>query len=779
MSGPGENSFRVVGHGVAKVDGLALACGAPVYTDDALVPGLLVGKILRSPHAHARIRRIETARARAMPGVHAVLTHADLPRVAYTTAGQGYPEPSPYDTFVLCDKARFVGDHVAAVAARSEEIARAALEAIEVDYELLEPVLDPLQATAPGAPVIHDEPEARVVIPVTYDPARNLAAAVGMDHGDVERALQQSDHVLAGEFSTHYAQHCPIEPHVTIVSFEPDGRICIRSSTQVPFHARRIVAQALQIPLRRLRVIKPRIGGGFGAKQEVLLEPLCTALALAARRPVKIELTRAEELYASRTRHPQHIWLRCGVNDDGTIMAIDLKIRMNTGAYGSHALTVVCNSGSKVLPMYPCDNIRFSGETVYTNLPVGGAYRGYGATQAVFAMEVMVDRMAEAIGMDPLAFRQRNHIRSGMGSPVFKHLGEGKPGVEQTIGSCGLAECIELGARAIGWEEQRRPDRGAEEGPLRRGVGMAILMQGSSIPFIDMGTVSLKMNEDGSVNMLAGATDIGTGSDTILAQIVAEVLTIDSADVIVVSSDTDLTPFDVGAYASSTTYLSGEAARKAALTVRAQVLRVAAEMTGVPPEQLTLQDRHVVGPDGLRLPLAEVATHSLYEGEMFQIGTLASHVTEKSPPPFSAHFAQVEVDTETGQVRVLRYVAHVDCGTAINPLLAEGQNEGALANGIGFALTEELLFDEKGRCTNPSFLHYKIPTTRDMPEVVSRLVPTYEPTGPFGAKSVSEIGINGALPAIANAIHDAVGVRLCHAPFTPEKVLAALREKGG
>ncbi len=768
-------STRVVGHSVRKVDGLALACGGPMYTDDVEIPGLLVAKVLRSPHAHARIISIDTSKAKALPGVHAVLTHWDLPKRPYTTAGQGYPEPSPYDTYVLTDKARYVGDPVAAVAAETEEIAKQALGLIEVQYEVLPAVLDPLKADEPGAPVIHDEPEASVIIPVPFEPERNVAARVGMEHGDVDAALAASDHVLEGEFSTHYAQHSPIEPHVTIVYFEPDGRIVIRSSTQVPFHVRRITSYALEIPLKRIRVVKPRIGGGFGTKQEVLLEPLTTALALAARRPVKLELTRAEELYAARTRHPSHTWIRCGVNDDGTITAIELRFRLNSGAYGAHALTVMSNAGSKVLPMYPCDNIRFEATGVYTNLPVGGAYRGYGATQAVFAMEVMVDRMAEAIGMDKVEFRRRNHIRTGMGSPVFKALGEGKPGVEMTIGSCGLDECIDRGVEAIRWYERRKEidEFNAAHDHVKRGLGMAILMQGSSIPFIDMGAATIKMNEDGSVNLLVGATDIGTGSDTILAQIVAEILTIDTSDVIVRSSDTDLTPFDVGAYASSTTYLSGEAVRKAALQIRDQVLRVAADMTGVPKDELTLEDRHVKGP-GVDLPLDKVATRSLYEGDMFQIAATASHVTEKSPPPFAAHFVEVEVDTETGQVRVVKYVSAVDCGVAINPALAQGQTEGALVNGIGFALTEELVFDDKGRCLNPSMLQYRIPSTRDIPDITAMLVETHEDTGPYGAKSVSEIAINGALPAISNAIHDAVGVRLTSGPFTPEKVLAAI-----
>jgi CO/xanthine dehydrogenase Mo-binding subunit len=438
---------------------------------------------------------------------------------------------------------------------------------------------------------------------------------------------------------------------------------------------------------------------------------------------------------------------------------------------------VGCNCGSKTLPLYPCPNVGFRADSVYTNLPVGGAYRGYGATQAAFPVEIAMDIAAEKLGMDPVELRRKIHIREGQGSAVFRALGEGKSGVEQKIGSCKLPDCLTRGAEAIGWQEKRGRDRNTQK-RVKRGLGMCALMQGSSIPEIDMGAASLKMNDDGSFNLLVGATDLGTGSDTVLAQIAAEALDVPLDHVIVYSSDTDLTPFDVGAYASSTTYLSGEAVRKAATIVREQILAVAAGMLGLPPGdagKLRTADRTVHAPDGKSVTYAQVALHALYDADQHQIGTFASHITHASPPPFAAHFAEVEVDTETGLCRVVKYVAAVDCGTAINPKLAEGQTEGAVVNGLGYALTEEMLFDQHGRCRNPGFGHYKIFSTRDLPEMVTILVPSYEPTGPYGAKSVSEISINGPLPAISNAIYDAVGVRLFRSPFTPERILQALK----
>jgi putative selenate reductase molybdopterin-binding subunit len=767
--------FRVVGKSEEKIDSISLATGSAEFTDDIALPGLLEAKILSSPYAHARIKHIDASRARALTGVRAVLTYENVPRIPYTTAGQGYPEPSPYDTFLLDRKVRFVGDSVAAVAAETEEIAEEALRLINVDYEVLEPVLDPLRALEEGAPVIHDEPEAHAVIPVAYEPSRNIAGTVEMHIGNVDEGFSRSDVVIENEYRTHYGAHCSIEPHVTITHFDERGRLVIRTSTQVPFHIRRIVARVLELPVKMVRVIKPRIGGGFGGKQEVLLEPICAALALATRQPVRLKYSRQGEFVATRTRHPQILRLKSGVNRSGDITALDLNVLMNTGAYGAHALTVLCNTGSKTLPLYHAPNVRFTGKSVYTNLPVGGAYRGYGATQGYFALGIQMDEMAEAIGMDPLEFHRRNHIRAGEGSPVFQALGEGKAGVEMKIESCALDECIERGAREIGWHEKRRKPG---DGHLKRGVGMACMMQGSSIPEIDMAGATLKLNDDGSLNLLVGATDLGTGSDTILAQIAAEVLGVETADIIVYSSDTDVTPFDSGAYASSTTYLSGNAVKAAAEDARRQILSVAAELLEAAPEELELKGRAACLRGTERsVSLAEVAHYSLYEKNQFQIIGMDSRTSHRSPPPFAAHFAEIEVDTETGFIRVVKYVAAVDCGTPINPRLAEGQTEGAILNGISFALTEQFLFDNKGRMLNPNFNYYKIFTTRDVPDIKVILIPTYEPSGPFGAKSVSEVSINGPLPAIANAIYDAVGVRLRESPFIPERVLKALRAK--
>ncbi|MHA1449991.1 MAG: xanthine dehydrogenase family protein molybdopterin-binding subunit, partial [Candidatus Hodarchaeales archaeon] len=564
------------------------------------------------------------------------------------------------------------------------------------------------------------------------------------------------------------------EPHIVISYLDEDERIVIRTSTQVPFHARRIVSQALQIPVKRIRVIKPRIGGGFGTKQEVLLEEIAAMLTVRTKRPVKLALTRAEEFYASRTRHPGVLNIRAGVKNDGTITALDLRVLTNTGAYGSHGLTVMSNCGSKTLPLYKCDNVRFTGDSVYTNLPVAGAYRGYGATQAAFGMESIIDEMAYAINMDPMEFRQKIHINLGESSPIFKALGEGTEGVEQKITSCGLAECIKLGAEEIDWKSKRN---NATDSHIKHGVGMAILMQGSSIPEIDMGSAFAKINDDGSFNLLVGATDLGTGSDTVLSQIFAEELEITVEDVIIYSSDTDRTPFDVGAYASSTTYLSGMAVKKTARKIKKQLFKVAAEMMGSNEEDMECKDKKVIDKKtGKETGYAEIAKYALYARNQFQIAAVDSHITHASPPPFSAHFVEVTVNTETGEVKVLKYVAAVDCGTAIHPRLAEGQTEGALLNGISYALTEEFLFDDKGRMQNCDLINYKIFMTTDMPEVKTILVPSYEPTGPFGAKSVSEISINGALPAISNAIYHACGVRMRKAPFTSERVLEEIQK---
>ncbi len=767
--------FTQVNSNLTKVDAVGLVCGQQKYVADIDLPGMLHIKVLGSPHAHAIIKSIDTEEARKLPGVVAVFTYRDVTRIAHTTAGQGYPEPSPYDTFILDSKVRFVGDRVAIVAAETADIASEACTRIKVQYQILEAVFDPEKARDKGAPVIHDEKDCRVPVPIFFDPKRNHCAHVETSVGDVKKGFKQADVVLEKTYYSHYAQHCAMEPHTCIAYLEENDRLVLRTSTQVPFHARRITAQILGIPIKKIRVIKPRIGGGFGSKQEVLLEDVCGFVTLKTRRPCIWALTRAEEFSRSRTRHPMIVTIKSGVKKDGTITAISMHILSNTGAYGSHCLTALSNSGSKVLPLYRTDNIEFVGDTVYTNLPVAGAYRGYGATQAAFAMESQMDEMAEAIGMDPIKFRQKNHIKEGESSPIFKALGEGREGVDMSVGSCGLSECITEGMKHIDWTKKYGKQG---TGTKKRGMGMCCLMQGSSIPEVDMGAVFIKMNEDGSFNMLMGATDLGTGSDTVLAQIAAETIGCRHDDIMVYSSDTDMTPFDVGAYASSTTYLTGGAVINCARKVKEQIIAVAAVMTGEKEADITVENGVCYGKGRKhQVTFAQVCNYAMYESKQFQIGAIGSHITHASPPPFAAHFAEVEVDTETGEVKLLKYVAGVDCGTPINPQLADGQTQGACLNGISFALSEEFIFDDNGRMMNPNFGNYKIWSTRDLPELITFLVPTYENTGPYGAKSVSEIGINGALPAIANAIKNATGIRLTRPPFTPEKVLAALREQ--
>lgn len=766
-----QKPTKVVGQNNWRVDGVGLVTGTAHYVDDGIVlKNLLHAKLLGSPHAHARIKDIDTSEAEKVPGVAIILTYKNTPRVPHTTAGQGYPEPSPYDAFMFDNKVRYVGDRVACVAAETEEACFTAMRKIKVQYEMLQPIFDPRESTKPGAPIIHDEPDCNGV----HDPKQNIAAHYDVEIGSIEKGLAESDIVIGHEYELQYAQHCPIEPHITISYLDDKNRIVIRTSTQVPFHCRRIVAQCLQIPVSQIRVIKPRIGGGFGAKQEIILEDLCAFVTLKTRRPCKFEMTRKEEFIATRTRHPMIVSMKLGAMKDGSLTTIDQKVVSNTGSYGTHSLTVLTNVGSKTLPFYPAKNVRFYGDAVYTNLPNCGAYRGYGGSQGAYALETLIDELSDKVNMDVIDLHKKLHVKEGESNPVSAALGEGKEGHENPIFSCKLDECMDKGAEYIQWKEKRRQP---QSGVIRRGVGMACLMQGSGIPNIDMGAAHIKMNEDGSFNLNIGATDLGTGSDTVLGQIAAETLAVPLTKIIVYSSDTDFTPFDTGAYASSTTYISGGAVKKAAEDCLNQILKTAGEMMKEDPATLRVEDGAVFTQAGRKLPYENIINRSLYAQNQYQIEGRGSHISPVSPPPFAAHFTEVEVDMETGKVKVLNYVCAVDCGVAINPRLAEGQAEGAALNGISYALCEQMLFDEKGKCINPSFFDYKIYTTLECPPIKTFLVSSYEPTGPYGAKSIAEININGPIPAIANAIYDACGVRLTQCPFTPERVLKGIKEK--
>jgi len=767
-----ESGFDVVNRSLKRVDGKALVNGKPVFAGDFDYQNGLVAGLLESPKAHAEITDIDTSEAEKVEGVVSILHHGNVPRVPHTTAGQGYPEPSPYDAYVFDKKVRFVGDRVAAVAGESKEAVEEGLKKINVEYRELEPVLDPKQS-ASSEVTIHDEEDSTGI----YDPERNVAANVDIEVGDPEETLQSSDVVVSEKCRTQFAQHAPIEPHVSTAYMDENDRLVVRTSTQVPFHVRRILSQILDIPISRIRVVKPRVGGAFGVKQELLLEDIVSVFALRTGRPVTMQYSREEEFVSSRNRHPMEVEVKLGATDEGKLEAITMEALSNTGAYGAHSLTVLSNVGSKTLPLYnEAPDVHFLGNAVYTNLPVPGAYRGYGAPQGYFSLERAMDTLAEAVGKDPIEIRKLNHIREGETSPIFEKLGEGKEGTVQYINSCELDRCMDLGAEAIDWEN--RKDKEPEDENRAKGFGLAVNMQGSGIPLVDLAGARLKLNEDGSFNLYVGATDIGTGSDTVLSQVAAENLGVELDDIIVYSSDTDFTPFDSGAYASSTTYVSGNAVRKASDKIKEKIIDAFAERYEEDPEEVSLENGQIIGKD-TKKELAEFAL-ALTSGEMEanqqQIEASASEVPEESPPPFAAHFVELEVDKRTGEIELQRYVSAVDCGTAINPNLAEGQMEGAIVNGIGYALTEEMEFTSDGRMTNPSFFDYKIPNTEDIPDIEVILVESSEPTGPMGAKSVGEIGINGAIPAISNAVRDAVGIQLKNPPFTPEKVWEKLKD---
>ncbi len=768
----------VVGKPEAKVDAVRLAKGNPAFVDDVDIRGMLYAKLLTSPHAHARIVAIDDSEARALPGVRAVIHYQNIPRVKYASGGQSYPNPPPHDQVSFDDKVRFVGDRVAAVAADTLAIAEEAVRRIRVTYEVLPAVFDENEAVRDGAPVIHDEADTVGI----HDASRNIVHHITAEVGDVATGLAAADRVFEATYRVHQVQQAPIEPHIAISWWDADERLVIRTSTQVPFHVRRMVAPLLGLPVRRIRVIKPRIGGGFGVKQEMLIEDIVGHLTLATGRPVRLELTRSEEFRSSRTRHPQTITFTTGVMADGTLHSMRMRVIGNTGAYGTHGLTVQTVTGLRGLSSYNCRHRQFDCLVAYTNLPVPGAYRGYGGPQALFALECHMDEIAQGLGLDPIEFRRKNWVQAGDTMPIAPLLGEGEKetvAFEPVIASCGLAECFEQGMRAIEWERRHVADwRQVPGAPhLRRGLGAAMCMHGTAIPGLDMGGASLKLNDDGSFNLLVGATDLGTGSDTVLAQIAAEVLGVGVSDIIVYSSDTDMTPFDTGAYASSTTYISGSAVKKAAEQVAVQLRERAALMLGeVGPDDIRLSQRQATAPDGRSVSLEAMALHSLHQDHQRQIMATASHVSMDSPPPFAGQFAEVLVDTETGQVTVTRLVMAVDCGVAINPITASGQVEGGLTQALGYAHCEEMVYDVEGRLLNDEFGPYHIYRADEMPWMKCILVQTLEPSGPFGAKAVAEIPKDGVAPAVANAIYDATGVRMRRIPFTPERVFRAIQE---
>ena len=766
----GMEKTNVVGKSEVKVDAKKLAQGRPVFTDDFRLDGMLYGALLTSPHAHAIIRKIDDSKARALPGVVDVITYQNLPRVKYATGGQSYPQPLPYDQVCLDNKVRHVGDRVAVVAAETLEIAQQALELIDVEYEVLPPVIDPEQAMAEGAPVIHDESDTVGI----YDAVHNTVHHIEAETGEVDKAFKEADAIFEGEYRTPKQQHVHLEMHVCITYLDADDRLVVRTSTQVPFHLRRMLSPLINLPVKKIRVIKPRIGGGFGNKQEMILEDLCAHLTMRTGRPVRMEYTRTQEFTSSRSRHANIIRYKVGVKDNKVTVA-DLYLIGDTGAYGCHGLTVNMVGGFKGLTLYNPPNARFKCDVVYTNTPPAGAFRGYGAMQCEYGIEVMMAEIAEKLGLDEVEFKRNNWIKLGEKLHLSKALGEGREGTEQSLMSTALEQCVDIGLKATDFYAKREANR-QQSGHLRRGIGVAGVIHGSGIAGLDMGAATLKMNDDGSFNLLIGATDLGTGSDTILGQMAAEVLGIPLEDIIVYSSDTDFTPFDKGAYASSTTYVSGGAVRKVALEIKKQVIDHAALMLGVSTtDGFKLENRQVIAPDGRTVSMQDVALSSLHQLDQHQIMATASHISPVSPPPTAAQFVEIVVDTQTGKINVDRMLMVVDCGRVINPLTAAGQVEGGMTQAMGFALTEEMLFDQNGQPLNPDLKKYHIARANEMPATDVIFVQTNEPTGPFGAKSVSEISIDGVAPAMASALHDATGVWMRTLPYTPERVKQALQ----
>ena len=766
--------MKVVNHKTPSVDGKGIMLGRVAFTDDFAEPNSLIVKVLRSPHAFARIKNIDTSKARALPGVEIVLTHHDVPRRAFTRAGQGYPEPSPHDKFILDEYVRYVGDEVACVGAVSEEVANQALKLITVEYEVLEPVLD-FETAFENKSVIHPEDDICEMFPIGFEPKKNVAASYKMHVGDVDAALAKCDVVVEETFYSQAQAHAMLEPHTANARLDYHNRLVIYSSTQTPYHVRRILSQTLEIPISKIRLIKPRVGGGFGGKQALHCEFFVSLVTLKTRKPSKMIYTRQEVFESSYTRHPMRITMRLGAMKDGTLKAIDCYSLSDTGAYGEHALTVFMITGSKVLPLYnKVDAVRFGGRVVYTNHVSAGAYRGYGAIQGNYALESAIDMLAKKLNFDPLEFRRKNMMEEGETSPIFAIMGEGTEGTAMNMDTCKLRYCLDRGAELIDWKN-KYPF--VKVGPHKiRAVGMALAMQGSGIPYIDMASATVKLNDDGFYNLTVGATDIGQGSDTVLTQIAAETLMTTVDKVIIYSSDTDLTPFDTGAYASSTTYVSGNAVLKAAKSMKRMLIEEAASFLKVSPNEIEFDGVKFTSGEKI-ITLSNLSNKLYYNENQHQLSATESYVGHKSPPPFMAGFVEIEMDTETYEYKILHYVSVVDCGTTINPMLAKGQVEGGIVQGLGMACFEDVKYSNRGKLNSNSFLYYKIPTMLDVGKMTTEFAESYEESGPYGAKSVGEIGIDTPPAVIANAVANAVNVRITSLPVTPEKIYFGINHK--
>ena len=749
-----------VGKGVIKKDAMALVTGQPVYCDDLAPKDCLIVKLLRSPHAYAKIKSIDTSIAKRIPGIEAVYTYEDVPTSRFTLAGQSYPEPSPYDRRILENVVRYVGDEVAIVAGANEDCVDRALKAIKVDYEVLEPLLD-FEKSIDNAIVIHEEDDYKCLCEIGNDVKRNIVSSGESVVGDVDAVLKECDVVLERDYHTKANAQAMMETMRSYCYIDTYGRLNCVSSTQIPFHVRRILSNALEIPKSKINVIKPRIGGGFGAKQTACCEIFTAFVTWKLKKPSKIVYTREETFAASNSRHEMKMHVRIGATKDGTIEAIDLYTLSNQGAYGEHGPTTIGLAGHKSLPLYNhVKASRFTYDVVYTNTMRAGAYRGYGATQGQFAVESIINELADELNMDPCEIRFKNMTRE---NEVLSQY------YNEELNACALDRCLEKAMEMIDYKN--KPLR-RDMGDFVRGLGVSLSMQGSGISGLDVGSVEIKLQDDGFYTLSIGATDMGTGCDTILAQMVAECMDCDVDQVVTSSLDTDHAPYDTGSYASSTTYVTGMAVVKACEKLRNSILEAAAGFFNVDKEDIEFDGKKINTLDHAHeMSLAEFADTCFNGGIAKALIASDSHMSPTSPPPFMVGIAEVDVDKLTGEIKVHDYVSVVDCGTVINPNLARVQAEGGIVQGIGMALSEGITYSNEGKMRNRNFLQYKLPTRVDVPSVRVEFESSYEDNGPFGAKSIGEVVINTPTSAIASAIKHATGVQVRTLPITAEKVL--------
>ena len=756
--------MKTVNQPMRKKDAMQLVTGQPVYMDDVIPQDCLIVKLLRSPHANAIVQEIDTSRALLVPGIEAIYTWKDVDQQGrrYTQAGQTYPEPSPYDRLVIDRHVRFAGDVVAILAGKDEKCVDKAMKLIKVRYEVLPAVLD--YHTALDNPVlVHPEENWESLAPVGADNKRTLCAHDETGAGDIEAVLAGCDVVIDHTYHTRACQQAMMETFRTYCSIDAYGRLNVLSSTQIVFHCRRILANALHIPKSMIRVAKPRIGGGFGAKQTSVCEVYPAFVTWKTKKPSKIIFSRYESQIASTPRHEMELHVRLGATKDGIVRGIDLYTLSNTGAYGEHGPTTVGLSGHKSIPLYgKAEAFRFVSDVVYTNHMSSGAYRGYGATQGLFAVESAVNELADKLGIDPFVIRQRNIVHEGDVMPAY---------YGQVNTSCALDRCLQAVHDNIGWDE-KYPVRDMGNGKVRA-VGMGMAMQGSGITSVDVGSASLKINDDGFYTLSIGAADMGTGCDTILAQIAAEVLECPLDNVTVLGADTDSSPYDSGSYASSTTYVTGKAVEQCAEQLKQKICQVGAGLLGLDERAVVFAGDAVTSEDGTqRATLAQIAAASQC-GSNTALEAVVTHSSEISPPPFMVGAAEVEVDLETGEAQVIRYEAAVDCGTPVNPNLARVQAEGGILQGIGMALTENVTYDDRGMPQENSLMQYKIPARNDIGHIHVVFESSYEGTGPFGAKSIGEVVINTPLPAVADAIYHATHKRFYELPIIREQIALA------